>query len=510
MMNKSNKRICITTTFDRNYKEGGKTLFNSIRRHTDCTGVDFKVITADVEVLNEFGKENCHFVTKEIKDRYSDVVYGKGLPIESYASSWYRFEMFSMDEYDRVLCIDSDCICIEDISYLFSEELDEYDLISVEDHIVSKVFSKHIPQLEKQGLGLTNLKNRVKKGQIDIQPALLVANKTIVNKEWYKKLLNYANTAPFTYSIDEGILNDFIYMDELNIKILPLEWDYQDCYATQVPALPIPSNPIIVHCQLSKPFKKPKKKIDKRLHKWHDKWWQESKPIQQFVEASIPKLIVNSVLDTLAIKHKSDKSSRYHNYAVKYDKILAPFRESFFSILEIGVARGQSIRMWTDYFPKATIHGADINKAFKSCELYCSRIKFHVLDQTNEAQLKNLEQFAPFDFIIDDGTHLWKEQILTFKTIFPYVKKGGIYIVEDTTTSYWKEYDNNPISTIEFFKTLVDDVNLKGARGNTPINPPQEFGDWGKGWHRREDCHVELPLFDSIQFMNGVIVIYKR
>ncbi|MEK6881618.1 MAG: hypothetical protein AABY22_18500, partial [Nanoarchaeota archaeon] len=37
------EKICIVTTFDRNYKEAGKTLFNSIRRHTDCSGIDFKI-----------------------------------------------------------------------------------------------------------------------------------------------------------------------------------------------------------------------------------------------------------------------------------------------------------------------------------------------------------------------------------------------------------------------------------------------------------------------------------
>ena len=67
---------------------------------------------------------------------------------------------------------------IEDISYLFSEELDEYDLISVEDHIVSKNFSQSI----LESLGLVNLIKRREEGKIDIQPALLVANKSIVNK----------------------------------------------------------------------------------------------------------------------------------------------------------------------------------------------------------------------------------------------------------------------------------------------------------------------------------------
>jgi hypothetical protein len=43
-----------------------------------------------------------------------------------------------------------------------------------------------------------------------------------------------------------------------------------------------------------------------------------------------------------------------------------------------------------------------------------------------------------------------------------------------------------------------------------PLDPPQEFKDWDKGWHRREDCFNNVPLFESIQFMNGFIVIYKK
>lgn len=215
-------------------------------------------------------------------------------------------------------------------------------------------------------------------------------------------------------------------------------------------------------------------------------------------------------LDELAIKHKADKSSLYHNFAVKYDRLLASFRHSFTSVLEIGVALGQSLRMWTDYFPRAVIHGADIETSFRSCESYSSRIRFHLVDQGSEVQLKTLGQFAPFDLIIDDGNHWWHEQIISFKTLFPFLNPGGIYIVEDTCTSYWKEYRNNPISCVEYFKGLVDDVNLRGARGSVPANAPPDFGDWDKGWQRREDCHAHLPEFESIHFMNSIIVIHKR
>ena len=707
-------KICITTTFDHNYKQAGETLFKTIRRYTDVSGIDFKVITDDPEVINELGAENCHIITPEIKARYENVKYIADIPKDKYYSSWYRYEIFNMTQYDRVICIDSDCICIRDISYLFSEELNEYDLISTEDMIVSRMFTKSIASLEKNhGLNLKGLQRRVNDGQVDIQPALLVANKNIVNNNWYKRLLTYANESPHTYSIDEGILNDFIYLDKLKIKILPMEWNYMDTYWAQILELPEVTDPFIVHCQESKPFKKEKNKVNKRIHKWHDRWWSEANktivviiiwnrfenlnlwlncwnqcdksgaelvvihnlekeneryakrcmengityvarenkgfdigafqdvckerlpnfpntwdnliwitddcipmsknfvgefldkftdhkipcyeisdvikrhirttgffvtkeiskklifpndPIQTREECyefehrsktslynqiismgktpvmiadlkqsplwdvgvrghlnlmrkhqsvfkpmqNTPAIVVRSILDDLAINHASDKSSKYHNYARKYDKILSPFINTFTDVLEIGVSQGQSTKMWTDYFPNATIHGADINKASVICEAYSNRIKFHLIDQRDRAKLKNLEQYSPFDLIIDDGNHFWMEQILTFETLFPYLRSGGIYIVEDTTTSYWKEYKNNRISPIEYFKALVDEVNLKGARGSVPANTPQEFSPWKEGWHRREDCHVNVPSFESIQFFNGFIVIYKR
>lgn len=274
------EKICITTTLDRHYLEAGKTLFNSIRRHTDCAGIDFKVITDDAKVVNELGNESCHFVDKKIKARYSNVKYHPEWPVEKYASSWYRYEMYNMPGYDRVISMDADCICVEDISYLFSKELDEFDVISVQDHIVSKCFIDYIPDLEDKGFNLINLKKRLEDGKTDIQPALMVANKSILNQEFYNKLLTYANNAPFSYALDMGVLNDFIYIENLKIKLLPIEWNYQDVYELAIPEIPIPTTPIMIHCQESKPFIKVKSELLESMHKWWDLWWEENKPLK--------------------------------------------------------------------------------------------------------------------------------------------------------------------------------------------------------------------------------------
>ena len=69
------------------------------------------------------------------------------------------------------------------------------------------------------------------------------------------------------------------------------------------------------------------------------------------------------------------------------------------------------------------------------------------------------------DIIVDDGSHLNEHVIETFEVLFPLLKDGGIYVVEDTQTSYWPDYGGssddlkNANTLMNFFKTLVDGLN---------------------------------------------------
>ena len=191
------------------------------------------------------------------------------------------------------------------------------------------------------------------------------------------------------------------------------------------------------------------------------------------------------ILDEIAIKYGTDKSSLFHNYAIKYDKLLSQFREQFTNILEIGVQFGNSVRMWEEYFPNAIINGIDIDPNCKKYET--ERIKIIIANQENETQLKELKKLGSFDLIIDDGSHIYKHQILTFQTLFPFLKKGGIYVVEDSVTSYWPEFGESP-TCIEYFKNLIDEINFYGKNGSTPIKW-EENGIWWRELvdYRRED-----------------------
>lgn len=138
------------------------------------------------------------------------------------------------------------------------------------------------------------------------------------------------------------------------------------------------------------------------------------------------------------------------------------------NILEIGVGGyewldlgGGSLRMWKSYFPKSRIVGIDI---YDKRHLSEDRIDIRQCDQTDKEGLRRLcSEYGAFDIVIDDGSHINEHVIQTFEILFPLLRAGGLYVVEDTQTAYWPSYgggNNHPGSSMTYFKNLVDGLNF--------------------------------------------------
>jgi len=178
-------------------------------------------------------------------------------------------------------------------------------------------------------------------------------------------------------------------------------------------------------------------------------------------------------LDQLAIKYGTDKGTTDHSYTSRYEMYLEQYRDVEFNLLEIGVYNGSSIKMWKEYFPKANIVALDIDPKCKQYEE--DRINIHIGDQTDIKFLQDVvKQYGHFEIILDDGGHSWKQQIISFETLFPLLTPGGLYFIEDLHTSYIPKsvWDDYSITGVNYFKNLVDDVNLNGKsfRGYKEIN----------------------------------------
>lgn len=145
-----------------------------------------------------------------------------------------------------------------------------------------------------------------------------------------------------------------------------------------------------------------------------------------------------------------------HNYLPLYHRHFDHIRMDVKRVLEIGVQTDRSVKMWSEYFPRAEIWGLDIDPNCKKFET--DRIKIAIGDQSDPNVLRTLP--SDFDIIIDDGSHEPRHQIGSFMHLFQHnLKARGIYVVEDCETRH---------ETIQFFAQLIGMINLwpEGMHGS--------------------------------------------
>lgn len=164
-------------------------------------------------------------------------------------------------------------------------------------------------------------------------------------------------------------------------------------------------------------------------------------------------------LNEIGRKTGTDKSSAHHDYLQFYERFFSPYRDNTITLLEVGVFHGASLRMWEEYFPHGSFVGADINP--EVVRFRTDRTEIEIVDQSNVQNLIDLGvKHGPFDIIIEDGSHLWEHQITTLRTLFPFVKPGGFYVVEDLQTNFGKMANNyrgiGSVTCVEYLKRLVD------------------------------------------------------
>lgn len=159
--------------------------------------------------------------------------------------------------------------------------------------------------------------------------------------------------------------------------------------------------------------------------------------------------------------HEGNLIHKWDHYFEIYERYFEKYRGCEVNLLEIGVSQGGSIQMWKKYFgDKLKIYSVDINpECTKFKDL---TTKLYIGSQEDPSFLKKLkDELPPMDIIIDDGGHTMKQQIMTFEYLYLKLKDNGIYLVEDTHTSYWDVYGGGfrkRTSFIEYSKKLIDSL----------------------------------------------------
>lgn len=147
------------------------------------------------------------------------------------------------------------------------------------------------------------------------------------------------------------------------------------------------------------------------------------------------------------------------HYFEIYDFWLKEKQNQIKKVLEIGICKGGSLALWKEYFTNAEIVGIDIDKSCKQFET--SGVKVYIGSQSDKEFLTYITQVEKeFDLIIDDGSHEYQDQIISFEVLFPFLKNNGLYIIEDLGTSYFSSYGyGSKPSFVDYLKDMVDDVN---------------------------------------------------
>lgn len=155
-------------------------------------------------------------------------------------------------------------------------------------------------------------------------------------------------------------------------------------------------------------------------------------------------------------------SIKYDSYFEAYEELLHKYVGRPVTIVEVGVFNGGSLFMWREYLgPSARIIGIDLNPSAKNWEKHGFEI--YIGDQASEEFWINFfKHVGLVDVLIDDGGHTNRQQITTVDCAIENIRNGGLLIVEDVHTSYFREFGNPwARSFIKFTQKIVDSINSR-------------------------------------------------
>lgn len=168
----------------------------------------------------------------------------------------------------------------------------------------------------------------------------------------------------------------------------------------------------------------------------------------------------------------TDKESNHH-YGDTYESLFGEYsidsnprsvssvnRKDVKLVIEVGVADGSCLLAWRDIFPNALIVGMDIHPSDRA---HGERIEFHLGSQRVREDCERAAAGRQFDLIVEDATHHTDDTLLTLYWLWPYVRPGGLYVVEE-----WAGVDGDR----ERIRALWPNVEILGTCGPSNQDEP--------------------------------------
>ncbi len=196
---------------------------------------------------------------------------------------------------------------------------------------------------------------------------------------------------------------------------------------------------------------------------------------------------------------KDNKIINAHGYARTYEIHFKEIKQKKLNIIELGAFYGNATAALYFYFKNSFIFSADINP---DMFLYRSkRVKnfFANTSSRNSVQENLLKKNLKFDIIIEDASHMLKDQIISLFMLFKTLQAGGLFIIEEIDFPEKRE-DMRINQNKPDLKTILQKVNNNENFSSKYITD--------------EEKKYFLNNYDSINFFKGntneFVIIKKK
>lgn len=137
-------------------------------------------------------------------------------------------------------------------------------------------------------------------------------------------------------------------------------------------------------------------------------------------------------------------------------------------IVELGIWDGGSVAFWFEYFDPERLVAVDLQRradrpyfARWAARRAGDRVRTHwATDQADRSRLREIvatEHDGELDLVIDDASHLYAETLSSFETLFPLLRPGGLFVIEDWNWGHWPDhYDLGPVPLTRLACELVE------------------------------------------------------
>jgi hypothetical protein len=215
---------------------------------------------------------------------------------------------------------------------------------------------------------------------------------------------------------------------------------------------------------------------------------------------SVASRTTPGVLAQMFFGHRGRTIHKWIHYLEIYERHFAPYRNTAVKMLEIGVFKGGSLELWRNYFgDTATIFGIDINPRCADYVTAPNQVRIGSQDDTGFLEKVALEMGIP-DIVLDDGSHIGRHQRKSFDILFPLLKPGALYVIEDLHTSYWPG-------------SLGGGEKFHGGyrRENTAIGHIKQMIDDMHAWYHSSPVTTPAKTeIGAIHIYDSIVVIEKK